>query len=80
MEKIFDAEVRPGLAGHGGSVDIVDIDNDILYIKFKGGCHGCSASSTTVKDGIKVVVNKHFDEILDVIDITDHTTGKNPYM
>ena len=48
MEKLFDEQIRPALASHGGSIDIVDIDNGILYIKFKGGCQGCSSASATL--------------------------------
>lgn len=80
LEKLFDTQVRPALAQHGGNVEIVDVDNNILFIKMKGGCHGCSSSKITVKGGIDQLVKQNFPDITDVVDVTDHETGTNPYM
>ena len=79
VEKIFDQHIRPSLAAHGGSVTIVDIDNDKLFLKLAGGCQGCSSSSATLKEGIERLVKRHFPEIQEVVDLTDHGAGKNPY-
>ena len=80
IEKLLDEQVRPALASHGGNVEIIDADNNQLFIKMIGGCHGCSASTETVKQGIQTLVHKHFPEITEVVDVTDHTSGKDPYM
>nr|MBP9675042.1 NifU family protein [Bacteriovoracaceae bacterium] len=53
VEKLLDEQVRPGLAGHGGGVDIIDLDNEVLFVRLKGGCQGCSSSNATVKEGIR---------------------------
>lgn len=80
LENLFDEQVRPALAAHGGNVEIVDLDNDVLYLRLQGGCQGCSSSSATLKQGIQTLVKQNFPEIKDVIDITDHESGENPYM
>ena len=80
IEKLFDQQIRPALAQHGGNVEVVDVDNDILYVKFFGGCHGCSSSKATLKGGIEQLVKQNFPDIKEVVDITDHETGTNPYM
>ncbi len=79
MEKLFDEQIRPALAAHGGNVEIIDIDNDKLYLKLSGGCQGCSSSTATLKDGIERLVKQKFPEVTEVIDTTDHTSGTNPY-
>ena len=79
IEKIFDEKIRPSLAAHGGSVTIVDIDNDKLFLKLSGGCQGCSSSTATLKDGIERMVQRHFPDIQEVVDLTDHSAGQNPY-
>ena len=79
MENMFDKHIRPSLAAHGGSVTIVDIDNDRLFLKLAGGCQGCSSSGATLKDGIEQMVRRHFPEIKKVVDLTDHSAGANPY-
>ncbi len=80
LENLFDEQVRPALAAHGGNVEIVDLDNDVLYLRLQGGCQGCSSSSATLKQGIQTLVKQTFPEIKDVIDVTDHESGENPYM
>ncbi len=80
LENLFDEQVRPALAAHGGNVEIVDLDNDILYLKLQGGCQGCSSSAATLKQGIATLVKQKFPTIKEVIDVTDHESGENPYM
>ena len=79
LEKIFDQQIRPALASHGGGAEIVDIDNNKVYLRLFGGCQGCASSSATLKDGIENLVKQHFPEIEEVVDLTDHASGTNPY-
>ena len=80
IDTLLEEQVRPGLAAHGGNVEVIDVDNDQVFLKLTGGCHGCSASSATLKQGIEKVIKQKFPEIKDVIDLTDHKSGENPYM
>lgn len=80
LEKLFDEKVRPALSQHGGNVEIIDIDNNKLFVKLVGGCQGCSSSKATLKGGIEQVVKKNFPDIIEIIDLTDHKSGDNPYM
>ncbi len=80
IEKIFDAQVRPVLAQHGGDIELMDYDNDILYIAFKGGCQGCSSASATLRDGVEKILMEKFPEIEKIVDMTNHADGQNPYM
>ena len=80
LEILFDEQVRPALAAHGGNVEIVDLDNNKLFLRLQGGCQGCSSSLATLKDGIQTLVKQNFPEITEVVDLTDHEQGENPYM
>lgn len=80
VEKILDKHIRPSLAQHGGNIEVVDIDNETLFIRFFGGCQGCSSSKITLKNSVERIIKEIFSEIKDVVDITDHAQGKNPYM
>ncbi len=80
LEKIFDEQIRPALAAHGGNVEIVDVDNGKLFVKLHGGCQGCSSSKATLKGGIEQLVKSKFPEIEEIIDLTEHDQGENPYM
>ena len=80
LELLFDEQVRPALAAHGGNVEIIDLDNDKLFVRLSGGCQGCSSSKATLKDGIQTLVKQNFPFITEVVDLTDHISGENPYM
>lgn len=80
IEEVFNKQIRPVLAQHGGDVEIIDLDNNKLFIKMTGGCQGCSSSKATLSQGIVTVVKRHFPEVSEVVDLTDHKSGENPYM
>ena len=79
MEQLFDDQVRPALAAHGGGVEIVDIDNNKLFLKLFGGCQGCAASQATLTQGIEKIVKENFPDIEEIVDLTDHDSGDDPY-
>jgi Fe-S cluster biogenesis protein NfuA len=81
IEKILDDQIRPALASHGGDIQVIDFDNNKLYVKLTGGCQGCSSSKATLKDGIeRLLVGKFPGIIHEVIDLTDHAAGDKPFM
>lgn len=81
IESVLDEQIRPALASHGGDIEVVDFDNNKLFVKLTGGCQGCSSSKATLKDGIEKLLVGKFPHLVDeVVDLTDHTSGENPYM
>ena len=73
-------EVNPALAAHGGFVTYVGHDGDgTAYMSMGGGCHGCSMSRVTMLDGVQTMLSESIPSITRVKDLTDHTTGENPY-
>lgn len=81
IEKVLDEQIRPALGSHGGDIEVIDFDNKKLYVKLTGGCQGCSSSTATLKDGIeKLLLGKFPEFIEELVDLTDHAMGENPYM
>lgn len=81
IEKVLDDQIRPALASHGGDIEVIDYDNQKLFVKLTGGCQGCSSSKATLKDGIeRLLIGKFPEMITEVIDLTDHAAGDNPFM
>lgn len=77
---ILTSEINPGLASHGGMVELEEITaNKDIVLRFGGGCHGCGMADVTLKQGIEKTLKQHFPEIGAVIDATDHASGENPY-
>ncbi len=80
IQIVFEEDLNPMLASHGGFVELVEVKTPRAFVKFSGGCQGCASSQATLRQGIEVKIKEVAPEILEVIDITDHDAGENPYM
>ena len=67
IEQTLDS-MRPYIASHRGSVEVVDFDESqgTLLLRMGGTCHGCSASTITLKQGIEVRLKELVPEVLKV--------------
>ena len=79
VQELFDNRINPGLASHGGNVELLDIKEDIVYVRLGGGCQGCGMVDVTLRQGIQAALQEEFPDIKQVIDTTDHAAGANPY-
>ncbi len=67
VEQALDT-LRPYIASHRGQVEVVDFDESdgTLLLRLGGTCHGCSASSVTLKQGIEVRLKQAVPEVRSV--------------
>jgi len=79
VQKVIDERIAPSLAGHGGWVELLEVDGDAAVIQFGGGCQGCGMSQVTLKEGIESAILQEVPEIKRVLDNTDHESGASPY-
>jgi Fe/S biogenesis protein NfuA len=80
IEAMVTGEVNPSLAAHGGFVTYVGHDGEgTAYMTMGGGCHGCSMSKMTMLEGVQTMLSEAIPGVERVRDLTDHTTGANPF-
>ena len=80
IEAIVFTDVNPALSAHGGFVTFAGHDKEgTAYFTMGGGCHGCSLSRQTMLEGVQTMLVEQVPAITRVRDITDHSTGVNPY-
>lgn len=79
IQQVIDGQVNPQIRMHGGFVSLVDIRDDVAYLRFGGGCQGCGMVDVTLKQGVEVMLKQAVPELKGVADITDHASGQNPY-
>ncbi|MBI3804717.1 MAG: NifU family protein [Nitrospirae bacterium] len=79
IKHLLDTEINPSVASHGGVITLVGVRDHVAYLRLGGGCHGCGSAEVTLKQGVIVAIKKAVPEIVDVLDVTDHAGGKNPY-
>lgn len=76
---VLDQEVNPAIAQHGGRAELVAIEDATAYLRLSGGCQGCGMATVTLTQGIAVSITDAVPEIDRVVDVTDHSSGTNPY-
>ena len=79
IQELLDTQINPAVASHGGHVELVDVHDDIVYIRFGGGCQGCGMVNVTLNQGVEQAIREAFPEIREIVDVTDHEAGTNPY-
>lgn len=79
VQEVLDRQVNPGIASHGGYIELLEVRDGTAYIEMGGGCQGCAQVDVTLRQGVEVAVKTAVPEIVAIVDRTDHAAGTNPY-
>jgi Fe-S cluster biogenesis protein NfuA len=59
-------EVRPYLATHGGNVELLGVENGVVYLRLQGSCNGCPSSTQTLKTAIEEAILKAAPDVMKI--------------
>jgi Fe/S biogenesis protein NfuA len=79
IQQLFDDHINPQIAAHGGVISLLGVQERTAYVEFGGGCVGCGMLNVTLKQGVEVAVKDSVPDIDEIVDVTDHQSGTNPY-
>jgi Fe/S biogenesis protein NfuA len=79
VAQLFEEQVNPMVARHGGRVDLIDVQDAVVMLRLGGGCQGCGMADVTLRQGIEAMLQQAVPEVKGIVDITDHGAGANPY-
>ncbi len=79
VRQVIEREVMPAVRQHGGEVAVVGVEGNSVFIRLGGGCHGCSSATVTLKQTVEMAIRRDVPQVGDIIDTTDHASGRNPY-
>ena len=79
VDQLIRNDVNPSIASHGGVITLHSVKDGKAYVTMGGGCQGCSMSSVTLKQGVESYIVAKVDEVNEIVDITNHSEGENPY-
>ncbi len=65
VSQVIDS-VRPYMQSHGGDVELVEVQQDTVYIRLLGACNGCSMSAVTLREGVEEALLEHVPEIQNI--------------
>jgi len=54
---------------HGGSVEIVALEGDVLKVRLGGACLGCPLSPATLHGWVEGTIKQFFPEINRIVDV-----------
>jgi len=79
VQQVLSETINPQVALHGGGAELVSIDGTIAYLRLFGGCQGCGLAQVTLKQGIERIILESIPELSQVVDVTDHASGVDPF-
>jgi Fe/S biogenesis protein NfuA len=79
VHRVLEEQINPAIAAHGGSAELVAVQEGIAYLRLGGGCVGCGMVAVTLTQGIETAILQMVPEVHSIVDVTDHAAGTNPY-
>jgi len=79
VQHVIDDFINPGVAAHGGWVLLRDVKGQDVFVEMGGGCQGCGLAAVTLRAGIEKAIKKAVPEVKEIIDVTAHEQGEDPY-
>lgn len=62
INNLLDDRVRPALAGDGGGLEIMGLEDKTLFIRYQGACGSCPSSTSGTLMAIQNLIQSEIDE------------------
>ncbi|MCI7554079.1 MAG: NifU family protein [Tenericutes bacterium] len=62
-------KITPYLNSDGGNIELVKVEDNVVYVKLTGACGCCPHRNETIKYGILESIQSECPEITDVINV-----------
>lgn len=79
VRQLLDQAINPSIASHGGVARLDRVVGETAYLELGGGCQGCGLAAMTLRQGIETAIKQNIPEITEIVDVTDHASGENPF-
>jgi len=67
IEALLDERIRPYLAGDGGWLEVIDLAENTLQIRYEGACGSCPSSLTGTLMAIENMIREEIDPDISVV-------------
>lgn len=69
VSDVIEQQIRPGLAAHGGGIDLIDVKDGKVFVRLTGACGGCPLAAMTLKDGVERALKTAFPDLEGVVSV-----------
>src|SRR5581483_11032230 len=69
INALLDERIRPGLAGDGGGLEIISLNDKTLTIRYQGACGSCPSSMAGTLMSIESMLQQDVDPEIQVISV-----------
>ena len=69
LEEIMDREIRPGLQADGGDIQVLELSDNIVTVRYEGACGSCPSSRSGTLQGIESILRHEFSPDVQVVTI-----------
>lgn len=56
-------EVRPFIQSDGGDIELLKVEDNVVYVNLSGACVGCPSSMVTLKQGVEARMCEEIPQI-----------------
>lgn len=70
IEEILDRTIRPGLQGDGGDLEVINFENNKLYVMYQGACGTCPSSTQGTLMAIEGILRDEFNPEIEVVPLS----------
>ncbi len=69
IEAVLDARVRPVLQSHGGTIEIVSLEDGVLRFRYLGACCFCPSAASTTEHLVRSDLKSAFPALREIIPV-----------
>ena len=70
IEETLDREIKPALNQDGGDIELVDFDQNTVFVRLRGTCSTCAASQVTLESYVETKLKELVSPDLVVSEVT----------
>ena len=67
VQKVIDERIKPALESHGGSIELVDVKDNKIFVTLTGACGTCPHAAMTLKMGVEQALKETFSDLEEVV-------------
>src|SRR5262249_30943096 len=60
IQELLDTHINPGVATPAGQVELVDVRDNVVYLRLSGGCQGSGTVGVTLNQGVEEAIRPAF--------------------